>query len=492
MESAAIKSIRMNDHSVLRTSTFYLAAAAIMVSPCSYADLPGGTEIRAYLNESCIVSDEPYLLALDSDDQFVRSLSVGGVVVSKLGQTLLHGFVHATSAQLGAMSKSRDMRYVAAKDFNLYRATLSESPGFDLNDKLACATIVAADFEPDSVDCTQDYVPRVLSEVAIDTDEFASRATRDDESVENVLRRANVCIRGRAHSIFELRFEYSDDRTAFRLESAGLWVNALLSTQSTKASRGLVYTMDISEPTASSGMHVLSSAWVNMGEVRAGYASDSPVTRGRSEWLRIPPISEPAYKAYQKDTSVHQDVFGEIQALQRSVTRDKRQRDGMQRRLAAASENIRGSIQDEIDSLELRILRAESLLDARRAEYDDLPSSAFYYMPVTIRFGLIESRSEKRALGALAEYLERNSARIADTAANKMGLERSLNTDGTAIPDNQQLLEQARTDYFDALVAFRQLPAGNSAVSQDAERNLAHAREAFNAARVTAGITPLE
>jgi hypothetical protein len=477
---------------VLRTPSFCIAVAAILVSPRAYADLPRGTEIRAYLNESCIVSDEPYLLAIEKDDQFIRSLALSGVVVSKLAHTFLGGLVRATSAQLGSMSRSRDMNYVAAKDFDLYRATLSESPGYELNNKLACATIVAADFKSNNVDCTQDYDPRVLSEVTIDPDDFASRAIREDNSVENILRRANVCVRGQAHSIYEVRFEYSDDRTAYRLESAGLWVNSLLSTKSRKASRGIVYTMDISEPTADSDTRVLSSAWVNIGEVKAGYASENPLVKGRSEWLRVPSMSDRAYRAYQNDTSIHQDVFGEIQALQRSVTRDKRQRDGMQRRLAAASANIKGSIQSEIDSLELRILRAESLLEARRAEYEDLPSSSNNYMPVTIRFGIIESRSEKRALGALAAFLKNNSSRIADTATGKKGLERSVDGDVIAMPEDQHVLEQARTDYFDALIAFRESSDNAAAVSEQVEQNLTLARETYNAARAAAGISPVQ
>lgn len=443
------------------------------------------------MNESCIVSDEPYLLQLTQDDQLERSISLSGLVVSKLGQTLLKGFVRATSSQLGSFSKSKDMYYVAAKDFNLYHATLYESPSYELNDKLGCATVVAARFEPDDVDCTHLYDPKVLPGTDVEPDEFASRAIREDASIENILRRANVCVDGSAHSIYEVRFEKSDDLTAYRLQSAGLWINSLLSTSRKNATRGIVYTMDIAEPAADSDMHILSSAWVDVGEVRAGYAMDNPESTSRSEWLRVPEMSSATKKVYEVDTSVHQDVFAEVKALERSVLRDQRQLDGMRERMATASDSIKEATQEEIDRLELRILRNESLLDARRAEYQDLPQFAKNYMPVSIRFGVIESRSQKRALSTLADYLESNSSRIAgaaSAAAGKMTVERSLDMDEL----EQASLEEARNNYFDALVAYRESTYEDTPATADIERDLMDARDSFNAERAAVGIDPIQ
>jgi hypothetical protein len=418
-------------------------------------------------------------------------LSVAGVIVGELAHTLLSGSVNATVAQLGAMSKPRDMHYVAARDFNLYRATLSESPIYELNPKLGCATVVAAEFEAKNVECTQYYNPRVMPDMANHPDDIAPRAIREDDSVENILRRANICVHGQSHSVYEVRFEISDDRTAFRLESAGLWVNTLLSTKSKTDTRGIVYSMDIAEPTADSNMQVLSSAWVNFGELKAGYASEDPPVKSRSEWIRVPPMSGSAQKAYQIDTSVHQDVYAEVQALQRSVTRDKRQLDSMRQRLATASDSIKDAIQGEMDSLEIRVLRSASVLDARQAEYADLPLPERNYMPVSIRFGVIESRSEKRALGSLAAFLDENSSQIVDVTANKIGLERSASFEDAANPENQQFLEQARIDYFDAVVAFRQSSDGSTADSDELEVSLTRARETYNAARAAAGIAQI-
>ena len=443
------------------------------------------------MNESCIVSDEPYLLQLTQIHPVERSLSLAGLVVSKLGQTLMSGLVHATSSQLGAFSKSKDMYYVAAKDFNLYRTALYDSPKYELNQKLGCATIVAAEFESGNVDCTHLYVPKVLPATDIEPDEFAEHAVREDNSVENILRRANICLRGPANSVYEVRFEKSDDLTAYRLQSAGLWINTLLSTTRKNASRGIVYTMDIAEPAANSDMHVLSSAWVEIGEVKAGLATDSPPPTSRSEWLRIPEMSSTARDVYEVDTSVHQDVFAEIQALERSVTRDQRQLDGMRERMITASESIRDEIQEEMDRLELRILQNESLLDARQAEYQDLPQFEKNYMPVSIRFGVIESRSQKHALSTLASYLEHNSSRIAGAAgamASKMTVERSVDIDALS----NATLEKARSDYFDALVAFRESTYDGDVATADVERNLALARDNFNTERAAVGIAPIQ
>lgn len=480
---------------MLRIPAIALAVFAVLFAPCAWSDLPRGSEIRAFMGESCVIADEPYLLQVGPHDQVERSISLSGLVVSKLGQALLKGFVRATSSQLGAFSRSKDMYYVAAKDFNLYRATLYDSPSAELNANLGCATVVAARFEPDNVDCTHLYDPKVLPGTDIAPDDFASRAVREDSSVENILRRANICVSGPAHSVYEVRFEKSDDLTAYRLQSAGLWINSLLSTTRKNAKRGVVYTMEIAEPAVDTQMRILSSAWVDIGEVQAGFEMDNPPSSSRSEWLRTPPMSSTAKSAYEVDTSVHQDVFAEIKALERSVVRDKRQLEGMRERMKTARESILAATRKEMDGLELRILRNESLLDARRAEYLDLPQLEKNYMPVSIRFGVIESRSQKRALSTLAAYLESNSSRIAGAAgaaASKMAIERSLDTDTLPEPTPEVRLDQARTDYFDALVAWRESTYDGSPGAADIERNLVLARDNFNAERTAVGIVPIQ
>jgi hypothetical protein len=374
-----------------------------------------------------------------------RSLSLSGLVVSKLGQALVGRLVRATSSQLGTFKKSKDMYYVAARDFNLYRAALYDSPNYELNENLACATVVAAEFEAEDVDCTHLYEPKVLPGADIEPDDFASQAVREDSSVENILRRANICLAGPAYSVYEVRVDLSDDRTAYRLQSAGLWVNSLLGTDRDNATRGMIYTMEMAEPAAQE-MRILSSAWVDVGEVSAGQVMDEPPATSRSEWLRVPAMSPEVERAYQVDTSVHQDVYAEIKALERSIVRDGRQLDAMRERLASASNSMTDSIQFEIEVLEIRILRNETLLDARRAEYMDLPQFERNYMPVSIRFGVIESRNQKRARSTLGSYLENNRSLIARDTTGALTVESSLDVDDVA----NSGLEQARTNFFDA------------------------------------------
>ena len=160
--------------------------------------------------------------------------------------------------------------------------------------------------------------------------------------------------------------------------------------------------------------------------------------------------------------------------------------------MLTASDSIKGAIQSEMDNLELRILRSESQLDARRAEYDDLPRVTRNYMPVTLRFGVIESRTEKRAMATLSKYLKNNSSRIATAAAGQAGFERSFEIDDVSEPDESEMLEQARTEYYDALVAYEELSAKGIAPMDEDERGLAEALGNFNAARAAAGIAPVQ
>lgn len=467
----------------------FLAIAAPAIALCAHAAVPAGSEQRAYLNESCIISDEPYYLAIEDDSQIPRSLTLAGIVVGKLVNVFVNGAVKATAGGLDAISKHKDMNYLAANNVNLYTASLAESPRYEINNKLACATIVVADFEADGTDCTDQYIPREISEDFGLSDDLAASASRENDTVENILRRANICVKDQARAVYEIRFSVSEDRTAYRLESAGIWVKGLLSTNSEKATRSLIYTLEILEPASDSSSKVLSSAWVNIGQVTPGLISNDPSKQGRSDWLQVPAMSRGAASAYERDTSVHSDVYAEIQALERSVVRNERLLDGLNKRLATASDSVRESLQDEAGNVEFAMLRAESLLDAKRGEYEDLPQAELHYMPVTIRLGIIESRSEKRALNALASVLKGNSARIADTASSSMGYERSIDfTDTTGTSG----LQEFRADYFDALVAVEEARETDAGAIADAEKSLLLAKNKYNMARAAVGIPEIE
>lgn len=477
---------------MLRIPAIFLAVAVLWMHGTqapAFAAVPAGTEQRAYMNESCIVSDEPYYLAVEDNSQIVRSLPLAGIIVGKLVNAFVNGAVKVTAGGLDAISQHKDMHYLAANNVNLYRASLADSPGYRINAQLACATVVVAGFQPDGSDCTDRYIPRELPEDIGLSDDLAESASRQDETVENILRRANICVDGKARSVYEIRFTLSQDRTAYRLESAGIWVNGLLSTNSEKAKRSLIYTLDILEPATDTSSKILSTAWVNIGEVYPGLISNDPAKQGRSDWLQVPAMSRRASSAYERDTSVHSDVYAEIQALERAVVRNRRLLDGINKRLSTASESAREMLQSEADTVEFKMLRAESLLDAQRAEYYDLPQSQLQYMPVTVRLGIIESRNEKRALNALSSVLKGNSERIANTASAPLGYERSADLLGEPAASS---LEQSRIDYFDAMVVADEARNSGDGAAAEAEQQLLLARQNYNEERVTAGIPKID
>ena len=466
-----------------RTLPYLILLLALATATGARAAVPPGTEQRAYLNNSCIVSDEPYYLAVEDESQIARALSLSGLVVGKLVNAFVSGAVKVGAGGLDAISKHKDMHYLAANNVNLYNATLATSPGYVVNNQLACATVVVADFAEDNKSCVDEYVPRELPEDISVLDDFDERTKRDDETVENILRRANICVKNRARAVYEIRFSLSEDRTAYRLESAGIWVNGLLSTNSEKAKRSLIYTLDILQPASDTGSKVLSTAYINIGEVYPGLVSNGPENQRQSDWLQVPPMSRSAKSAYDRDTSVHSDVYAEIEALGRAVVRNRRMLDGINSRIETASENVQASLRSEADKVEFKMLQAESMLDAKKSEYADLPQAELHYMPVTIRLGIIESRSEKRALNALASVLKGNSSRIADSTTDRLGYSRSLE-----IPAMSPL-DQSRTDYYDALVAASMTEDDNMA---SAQQDLQAARETYNAARADAGIPAIE
>ena len=92
----------------------------------------------------------------------------------------------------------------------------------------------------------------------------------------------------------------------------------------------------------------------------------------------------------------------------------------------------------------------------------------------------------------LSKYLKNNSSNIATAAAGRAGFERSLDIDDVSESNDSETLEQARTGYYDALVAYEELSDKGSAPTDEDERGLAEALENFNDARAAAGIAPIK
>ena len=241
-------------------------------------------------------------------------------------------------------------------------------------------------------------------------------------------------------------------------------------------------------------MFRISLVWIQIGEVAAGASAVTAENAGRSEWLRIPPISREARKVYDRKVDIYQEVHEEILALERSVTRDRRTMDGIQRRLDQASPDARKRLEREATGIEVRLFSSEAQLDARRAEYADLRQPDLEFMPITIELGITEERSEKRAVHALADLLEYNSERIAEAAADRIEdeIDRSFATTADGPQDIDRDLETARANYFDALVAFNTSSTETADKRGKTENVLTQAKSEYNALRASAGLEPID
>jgi hypothetical protein len=459
-----------------------VALVLAIVPTDSYA----AVESRAYINETCIIADEPYLLPETADDTSARMAPMFGVIAGKVANALVSGIIQGVSGRLDKRGARKDTEYISANNVNLFAADLSGEPRFLLNPQFGCATIVAGEIQPSAYECSTEYVPKELPEEFLTLPESEWVTTRTDNSVENILKRANVCVVGAVRSVFEARIVLSADSTAYRMDSAGYTINRLHDTNRKSAKRNLFYTMEVIEPSADGEGSVMTMALIDLGEVSAGHASLGDVALS-SDWLLVPQISPSAYEDFETDTAVHQELFGKIGALERVVARDSRYLAGIEERANSAEPEIRAALQDEITTVRIRLVTSESMLEALRGEYQDIPEFDAQYMPVTIRFGMTETRSESKAMKQIAAALENNKEKIANSAAEMMSVERSLDS---ASSDSE--LDTLRASYFDAVVALEIESPESPADAEKLQTNLELATQNYNAALIEAGLSPVE
>jgi hypothetical protein len=458
---------------------------------------PDDPEIRAFVNDTCIVADEPYLRPppdpSDSADQSsAKFFPLIGLVVGKLTEMLINHMVSGSSAHIRADAARKDTRYAMSREMNLYRAEFQPEPVVRLNTRIGCMTIVAARFMPASTDCTAAYVPKQLTRETMKLPESAWKASRSDDSVENQLRRANVCVDGKARSVYEARFEFSQDGTAYRLRNAGYQIESLLTTQDKAASRSAFYTLEISQPGKSDQRETLSTAVVKLGTVTAGTRSAGSATDS-PPWLNVPALSTEARRAYDEKTRVHQQVMGEVDALKRALTRNQRVLSGLDQRIAEANADLAAGLREQRTKVAVQIQTQQAELDASNAEYQDLPQTPLEFMPVTIVVAVTETQSEKAAMLALASVIDAGGAQIASAGgtASSALFARSLDlTDNPAKANPAAELESARAHYFDALVEAKTNTA--AAPGENAGGNLALARTRYNDARQALGLEPIK
>ncbi|HTB90004.1 MAG TPA: hypothetical protein VK743_18710 [Steroidobacteraceae bacterium] len=455
--------------------------------------------VRAYVNDTCIIADEPFFLPTappkdGSEQATAKFLPLLGLVVGKLAELFINHEIQSSANRYKAGVARKDTRYAATRQMNLYRADFEPAPALSINAKLGCMTIVAANFKPDATECTAAYVPKELAKASVGLPQTEWKTSRTDDSIENQLRRADICVDGKIRAVYEARFEFSADGTAYRLKDAGYRIDSLLTTEKAGAARTVLYTLKISNPSATDQQEVLSSAWVNIGTIKAGARSHGS-GGDAAPWLRVPPLSVEARRNFDEKTKVHQQVTGEIEALQRALTRNQRVLTGLDQRIAKANPEIVDGLKQERTRIAVQSEAQSAELDAQRAAYQDLPRAPLEFMPVTIEVAVTETESEKKAQVALAELVGSNSDLVASAVGNAatglISKSASLN-DIKIEPDPAELagtLEHARAGYYDALVAAQ---TGSASSKRDLERNLALEKDKYNEARRLAGLEQIK
>ena len=475
-----------------------LLAVLSLTVACGCAATAGAAapkaEVRAYVNETCIVADEPFLLPpATAGEPVARSPALLLLVVGKLAEALVNHVVKTSAGRISSDAARKDTRYAVVQETNLYRATLDSAPDVELNGQLGCMTIVVARFKDDAAGCQQAYLPKTVAHDVVALPPEQWRSDRSDDTAANPLRRANVCTDGEPLSVYESRIEFSPDGTAYRLNDAGYRVNALLASKDATAQRAVFYTMEISQPTGGGKADVLTTALVDLGRLGAG-ARGASTSGHEGPWLRVPAMSPEARRAYEQQTRVHQEVAAQIDALQRSIARTQRIIAGLDERIAAAGAALVEPLRQEKLRYEVQRQTCEVELEARRTEYSELPRQALTFMPVSIEVGVTETKSERPALLALANVMQQNSGQIASAATSAagglVGIGRSVDAVQGAADPLVTALDTTRAAYYDARLSSAL--AGRDTTSPAAGAQLAAARDAYNSARRALGLEPVQ
>jgi hypothetical protein len=158
---------------------------------------------------------------------------------------------------------------------------------------------------------------------------------------------------------------------------------------------------------------------------------------------------------------------------------------------------VAAGLREERTRIAVQIQVQGAELDARNAEYQDLPRSPLEFMPVTIELAVTESESEKKSQLALSEIVGNSGDLVASAVGNAASglISKSLSPNELGHdPDAVDLagaLERARTRYFDALIAVK-TSAASGTVSEPLQRQLAAAKREYNEAKRTLGLEQIE
>ncbi len=456
--------------------------------------------IQAFVTEHCIVADEPFYFpqgepSTGPDGARAKFLPLIGLVAGKLVELFINHETGASAGRVKATGERKDTRYAMTRTMNLYRANLEGTPVPVINAELGCMTIVAAKLLPATTSCKAAYVPRTLDPGSVDLPQDHWQTSRSDDSVENKLRRADICVDGKAAAVYEARFEFSADGTAYRLQDAGYRIESLLTTSDQKARRTALYTLKVSEPSVTDQPEVLSSAWVKLGTVSAGSRSAGSIDAG-APWLRVPPLSPEARRVFDQKTGAQQEVVAQIDALKRAITRNQRLLDGLDQRISAAPGEVADGLKQERTKTLVQIQLQGAELDARTAELRELPRPPLEFMPVSIEVAVTETESEKKADLALAELIGVGGGMVASAAGSAATnlLSKSVDVSDlkfdAATADPAAQMAGARADYYDAWVEVESHADG--AADAAAARRLSLAKARYNELRRSLGLETLQ
>jgi hypothetical protein len=206
-------------------------------------------------------------------------------------------------------------------------------------------------------------------------------------------------------------------------------------------------------------------------------------------------LSADARRKYDADTRVHQEAIGELEALRRAHTRNQRMLAGLDQRIAAAGPDIAEGLRQERLRIAVQDQSQAAEIEARTAEYQDLPRTPMEFMPVSIEVAVTESESEDKARLALADVIGKAGGTVASAlgGAATGALSKSLSAAELRLepdPAPGSDIDRARDRYFDALVDERSHAGG--ADRDESQRRLAAAREDYNEKRRSLGLEPIK
>src|SRR4051812_47901204 len=76
---------------------------------------PEPVEVRAYVNDSCIVADEPYFKPAEANDKSERSLALLGIVIGKVAQVLVQHMLSSSAQKMSANAARQDTVYAMTR-----------------------------------------------------------------------------------------------------------------------------------------------------------------------------------------------------------------------------------------------------------------------------------------------------------------------------------------------------------------------------------------